>query len=122
MGCGFLIGLPERRASIWRGAPHGRFLPLYLGRTLAWLGPLAPVDWWSLLGCAVRLPGLSGRGRTVSALQLMEQRGSNVGRVETLFEKPFEKLILTLIVPALERRADLIEHGIRTGLFHLLHT
>src|SRR5216684_4141932 len=58
--------------------------------------------------------------RTVSALQMMEQSGSNVRRVEALFEQTLDKLVLALEIAGLECEAQLIEHRIGSRLFDFI--
>ena len=62
-----------------------------------------------------------GRGSAFPALQVMQQRGGNVGRTEALFEQALDKLVLPLELPALERGANFVKHGIGAGLFHFIH-
>src|ERR1039458_8358301 len=49
-----------------------------------------------------------GRGCAFSALQMVKQRGSNVGRAVPFFEQALHELILPFVFAALERGADLV--------------
>ena len=60
-------------------------------------------------------------GRSVSPLQMMQQRGCNVGGAEAFFEQTFDQLILPFEFARLKRGADLVEHCICARLFHFIH-
>ena len=62
-----------------------------------------------------------GRGRALSALQMMKQRRSNVGRAVAFFQQAFDELILPLELAALERGAHFVEHHAGARRFHLIN-
>ena len=59
-------------------------------------------------------------GRGFSALQMMKQRGRNVGRAEALFEQALDELVLPFEFAAFERSASLLDHRVRARLFHFI--
>jgi hypothetical protein len=61
-----------------------------------------------------------GRGCAFSALQMVKQRGSNVGRAVAFFEQALDELILPFVFAALERGADLVERHISARRFHFI--
>src|SRR6185369_8912274 len=52
--------------------------------------------------------GSFGR-RPFAALQLMQQRRSNVRRTEPLFEQTFDQMVLPFEIAALQRAADFVQ-------------